>query len=326
MNKKINGIIAGLCFCGIASVNATDIVIKAISDKYVTEMNTTINSLENDSVLSFLGNDIMPEDYNAGLEMLSMPQNGTLEVDTQTGDFVYIPNENFTGTDACCYALIGENGITNRARVQFVVEEGSGAPGDIQIASGSHILVNEQASEIKKAYIQGKGKKYKLKVLEDKNGNSELFISKKCFRTKIKTKLNELKPDLSPKEAKLVLQKQDGSKEVIDVEFNIPKINQIKVENGKIIVAGRFFGLSPKIDLVDIETGKAIRMKINKKQLKYKNQKGKQSCMNPDTGDSEVTLTPKKELVQGLYKLIIKNNVGCGIDSETHEIPEIVVE
>ena len=324
-NKKIGTIVAGLTLCGVMGLNASDVMMDLKPDKYVIEINSVIDGFNDESIPSFLANDIIPDDYNLGLDITKMPEHGTLEIDDISGKFMYVPDEDFSGIDTCEYALFSpEEEQMKTTIVKFFVGMSEG----IQVAAGSCIRLQERlqenASDVKKAYVDIAGKRYRHRVRKNGKGESEIVLSRKCFKNKLK--LNELKPDLTPKEAKLILQKRDGSETVIDIEFNIPKIESITVEDNQVIVDGKYFGLKPKVFLVDTETGKAVKMKMNKKQFRYTNMKGKGTCMDPETGDSELVLNFKKEMVQARYKLIIQNNVGCGVDEETSEIPEVEIE
>ena len=320
-NKKIGTVVAWLSLCGVVGLYASDLPLELKPDKYVLEVNSVIDGFNDNSISSFLANDIIPEDYNLGMDITKMPEHGTLEVDYVSGKFMYVPDEGFSGVDTCEYALFSkEEEKMKTAVVKFFV----GTDEVIQVAAGSCIVLHENASDIKKAYVEVNGKRYRHRVRKNGKGESEIVFSRKCFKNKVK--LSEVKPDLTPKKAKLILQNRDASEIVVDIEFNIPKIKNISLEGNQIIVTGKYFGAKPKVYLVGLENGKAVKMKMNKKQFRYTNMKGKGTCMDPETGDSELVFNLKKEMLQSRYKLIVQNNIGCGVDEETSEIPEIEIE
>jgi hypothetical protein len=290
-------------------------------------MNSVLDSASSDEVSGILANDTLPEGVKPMIEVMSMPENGILELNTETGEFVYTPNQGFAGEDSFEYALVKANGITDSAKVTFIVKEVEDDSDDVkEVAGGSTVKLQLRAGEISKIYAEAGGKRFRMRLRKGKD-EAEALFSKKCHRHRIKPKelLNAVPGE--DKTAAVVVEKKDGTKEVITVTVSCPKVENVYMnENGEIIADGKYFGEKPKAYLLDEEDQKLIKLKILKKQLRYRNSKGKPVCMDGDTGASEAVMVPKKELVHSRYKLMIMNNVGIGADVETEAVPELILE
>jgi Divergent InlB B-repeat domain/Right handed beta helix region len=90
--------------------------------------------------------------------------------------------------------------------------------------------------------------------------------------------------------------------------------------NGTIVIRGKYFGSKPpKVWLEYLHSSGRIKLAMGKvlKPLKYVDNKGRagKSCMNINTGDSEITIQlpkswPKSGWVNGINSLVINNKIG----------------
>jgi hypothetical protein len=62
-------------------------------------------------ILSVFANDIDPDGDVFTARIIETPKNGTLDFNTETGQFTYTPNENFSGKDTFTYRLTDSNGL-----------------------------------------------------------------------------------------------------------------------------------------------------------------------------------------------------------------------
>jgi len=320
-----------LCCSGLITTASfgDDSDLRPVSDRYVMAKNSEIDAFHDKSIAGILSNDIIPEGEQALIEVMSMPQNGVLELNTKTGQFIYKPNVDFVGTDFFKYALVKKSGLTGIAQVSFVVKSNGGKSGSFdnhEVTGGSTVRLQVRAGEVNKVYAEADGKRFRMRLRKGVENAVALF-SKKCYRHRIRNKeLFNAVPG-EDKLASVVVEKKDGTKEVFSVRVACPKVSNVYIqEGGKIIVKGKYFGAKPKVFLLDEESQKLIKMKLVKGELRYRNSKGKLVCMDEDTGDSEAVLVSRKELVHSRYKVMLMNNIGLGVNVETEGIPELILE
>ena len=298
-----------------------------LNDTYSVVKNTVLNAngeKNDDGVVipGFLDNDIMPEDETVIYELLKTPSHGTFDANSDDGYFTYTPDEGFTGMDCMLYALVGDDGLSEPAKIIFKVEEYSGAPGDPTVTAGNTLKVNEK--NVFKAFIQLNNTRFKAKV-SSKSGNSTTILMPRKRMVRISKK--ELRnPVPSPQiEAELVLQARNGQSESMIVNLTPPQIIEYAYYNDKLALQGKYFGNKQRVYLLNEETKELIKLKPLKNSLKFKGIKGKASCMNRETGDSYLELNSKKTIGPGKYKVIIVSSIGIGSEKETGKLPEITI-
>jgi len=121
---------ASLCCGGVLSLQAVDkSELNPVSDSYVLDKDTVLNTAKGD-LQGLLANDNVPGGI-AGIELMSIPQHGKLKLTSKKGDFIYVPEKGFVGTDGFDYALVGDNGIGTTASVELTVSEG-GSDNELQ--------------------------------------------------------------------------------------------------------------------------------------------------------------------------------------------------
>jgi hypothetical protein len=224
--------------------------------------------------------------------------------------------------DCMLYALVGDDALSEPAKIIFTVEEYSGAPGDPDVTAGSRIKINEK--NIAKAYLELNRVRLRVKIGKN-SGQTEIVMPRKKI---VKITKNNLKnPVPSPQvEAELVLQSEDGQKQTMTLNLNPPEINECSFFNNTLQLQGKFFGSRQKVYLLNEETKELIKMKILKNSLNFRNRKGKAGAMDPDTGESYLEAVPKKLPEPGRYKVLIVNSLGIGSSSEdAGMIPEVTV-
>jgi hypothetical protein len=72
-----------------------------------------------------------PNSLQLFYQVTQNPQNGQLLVDRITGEFIYVPNPNFVGTDTAVVRVTNTDGVSSEATVTFTVERAPTPPPPI---------------------------------------------------------------------------------------------------------------------------------------------------------------------------------------------------
>jgi hypothetical protein len=98
-----------------------------------------------------------------------------------------------------------------------------------------------------------------------------------------------------------------------------------------VVIKGLYFGSKPPRVALEA-AGKLLKCKVDKNALKYPDYKGKMGAMDPETGESSLTvILPVKNLSKGTYPIVLDNKVGIGTtpfvdENNKGKLPEITIE
>jgi Ca2+-binding RTX toxin-like protein len=109
---------------GIGTIGANNGAPDAVDDSYITTIDTPLvitNALANDTLVDNARVDVSGyTDLGSGVYSFS-GTNGTVEYDSNTGNFTFTPNSGYTGTADFSYTLIDDDGETDTATVSVDV-------------------------------------------------------------------------------------------------------------------------------------------------------------------------------------------------------------
>jgi hypothetical protein len=172
----------------------------------------------------------------------------------------------------------------------------------------------------------------------------ELSSARKNGETTAKWLTNNPIKDL---QCNLYIKARSSDSSRIDSQFRVsalvsPRITSIKTEDGKdpsngipknsvLIIKGTYFGSKlPKVKLEYKDSNGKIKFyKLKVLHIfKYDNAKGKpeKSCMNVDTGESQISVSLPKNIETGSYSLLLSNKIGIAVELTTKTLPVVKIE
>jgi hypothetical protein len=278
-------------------------------------------------------NGVLSNDLPAGLvtgatlDSNHIPQHGTFTLNDD-GSFTYEPEKSFFGIDSFSYSI---GTFPNTAKVILLVMPMKVTLGSILSVKASEIIEmkNSTFGKIPKLYGVVGGKNGALKKIKDKFTPEEVFgawgkkyslYDKKILKSSGYSTYFENNGALTPIPIDLKVKTKLPDKTKVDASAKtimlVPPVITAITPAGELspgaslTIEGKYFG--DKLPKISLEiNGKLLKCKVDKTSLKYTNYKGKPSCMDPETGQSVVTvLLPSKKLEPGTYPLVLDNKVG----------------
>ena len=328
----------------------SDIPPSAVGDKYECAQDSTLSVPVETGVLV---NDINAS--GASVSLLVQANHGTITLN-QDGSFTFTPEKGFSGIDSFEYAL---DNITPQvsAKVSIIVMPVNITLGTILTFNSNEIVGLNGKTLLKPPKLYGlfpnnkKGgfKKIKASTTETFSGawgKKYALYDKKALKTGYKSYFDS-NGALSNQPVKVFMKGKTTDKAKIDTEIKtvylVPPVFTAftnakgeaitSISAGKpITVVGKYFGDKlPKVFL-ELPDGKKLKCKIDKAALKYTNFKGKQSPMDPLSGESLIIITvPAGKVTPGTYPLIIDNKIGIATtphvdDNNRGSLPLLTIE
>jgi VCBS repeat-containing protein len=325
----------------------------AVSDTYSTDTNAVlVISAEK----GLLVNDLPAGQVSGAVIDSSVPAAGCSVEINDDGSFTLEPDKDFAGVATFAYKITGA-AESNTAVVSVLVTLPKVTLGSVVSVKPSEIKSLKDESFIKAPKVYGivNGRKASFKKMKTGFtpkeckaawGKKITLYDKKALKTSGYDSYFNSKGALKPLEVNVNVKMKASDKTKIDepvkqVQLVPPVITSIQDTKGNVITAasagqtivikGFFFGSkAPKVALE--VSGKLLKCKVDKSGLKYADYKGKMGAMDPETGESSLTvILPVKKLANGTYPIVIDNKVGIATTPYIDEnykgkLPLIIIE
>ena len=115
------------------------VTVGAVNDAPVANADTASTDEDTPVTIAVRGNDTDPENDPLTVTAVTQGTNGSVSIDPVTGNPVYTPNANWSGTDTFTYTIDDGNGGTDTATVTVTV----GAVNDVPETAASNVVTDE---------------------------------------------------------------------------------------------------------------------------------------------------------------------------------------